>query len=451
MKRFSEQFKKQSETIRLGAAEKDVLRTRVTAYMEYHPLPTTQSAPVRATALREPFIMWSMPNRVARGLFAVCTICLVVGVPALAERAVPGDLLYPMKVRVNEEVVSSLTGAGYEKVVWETKRLERRIAEARVLAKEGRLTSAIEADVIAAVSSHQASTEAEIATLRTTDADAAALAELTFASVLDVQSATLRAQETGSTTEGQSTVALALALDEAQAKVAGNGEAPVSYERLVAQLEQETTRGRELLASIEGSATEQEYKDIERRLSDIERKVADGMSMSGTDGDVAIESLKATWRDMQVVITFMTDIDVRSALALEALVPMVLTPDEERALAHLAYAEAEAQVLRIESALPQVTDTAVTDKVAATLPMVQALLTTATTSIASDVRSARQSAEEAREFTRSIVALPSFAVVTTGDEMMATMMTTATSSGTSTATTTEELLLDAATSTEESI
>ncbi|MFM2424265.1 MAG: hypothetical protein RLZZ70_656 [Candidatus Parcubacteria bacterium] len=450
MKRFSEQFKKQSETIRLVAVEKAVLRDRLVTYMEYHPMPQSVAAPVVAkttVAQREPFFIFNIPARFTRGLVAVCTIGIVVGVPALAEQAVPGDLLYPMKVQVNEEVVSSFTGAGYEKVAWETKRIERRISEARILAKEGRLTAELEADVIAAVAVHQESTKNEIATLRTTDVNAAALAELTFASVLDVQSAALKAQDTGSTTQGMSTVALAIALDEAQAQVIEESSSTeLSYEHLVAKLEQETTRGRELLASIRNSATEQEYIDIERRLSDIERKITDGASAFTTNTDMGVESLKATWRDMQVVITFMTDIDVRSALALESLVPMVLTPDEERVLLAAAYSEAEAQVLQIEKILPQVTDTGVSEKVNQTLPRIKELLETATTTGTTDILTAKSLATEALEYTRSIVALPTFAVMTDDTDPSILMSTMAATTSTSTS---EDELLETATTTDE--
>lgn len=86
-----------------------------------------------------------------------------------------------------------------KKVAWETKRLERRISEARLLAKGSSRRN--QAGVIAAVNAHQEAAAGEIATLRSTDADAAALAELTLVSVLDVQSAALRAGDTASTTK----------------------------------------------------------------------------------------------------------------------------------------------------------------------------------------------------------------------------------------------------------
>ena len=445
MKRFSEQFKKKADGIRLTAAEKDMLFERLSAYVAYHPVTTERvvKGETTKTLFREPFIEWAMPKRFYRQLVLGSFAFMLIGVPLLAERSVPGDMLYSMKVRVNEEVRASFTSSGYEKVAWETKRLERRISEARLLAKEGKLTPEMEADVIAAVSEHQANTEAEIATLRGTDADAAALAELTFASVLDVQSAALKAKDSASTTQGMSTVALARALDKAQVQVGQTANQPVSYARLVAQLEQETTRGRELLLSIKDYASNQEVTDIERRLGDIEQKLKVGMQLYASDETAGAVALKQTWRDLQKVRTFMTDIDVRSALALEMLVPVVLTPEEEKSLAMSAYGEASVSLARIEATLPQVADAGVTDKVSVTIPQIVTLLETASSTIESDVKSAKVAAEEAREFTRSIMSLASFM---NPDDVTATMMI-ATGTASSTGTSTDEID-DTSTSTE---
>jgi len=39
MKRFAQQLKKKSESIRMRATERKLLRERLVSYMEYHPLP----------------------------------------------------------------------------------------------------------------------------------------------------------------------------------------------------------------------------------------------------------------------------------------------------------------------------------------------------------------------------------------------------------------------------
>src|SRR6056297_835594 len=118
------------------------------------------------------------------GVFALLVLIIV---PIMAERAVPGDTLYAVKVKINEEVRSSLTLDPYEKIEWETVRINRRIAEAKLLAKEGRLTEAAEAEAAAAVKEHADNVKAEIETLRAADADEAAIAEIAFDSTMQVQ------------------------------------------------------------------------------------------------------------------------------------------------------------------------------------------------------------------------------------------------------------------------
>lgn len=403
MKRFSEQFHKKASTIKLSASERAVLREQLMTYMEYHPVTVTNTPKtVAPTVLQDRFYTISLPRRYWQSFAGLSVIALLVVVPTLAERAVPGDVLYPIKVQVNEEIRSSLTSDGYEKIAWETERLERRISEARLLAKEGRLTAEVEAEVIAAVQTHKTTTEAEIASLRVNDTEAAALATLTLTSVLDVQSAALRANDTGSTTAGMSTVLLASVLDEAGASLK-NDETTVSYERLMAQLEQETTRGRELLASIRSFATDTEKRDIERRLADVERKIGKASDIASTDTVLATESLRATWRDMQVLITFMTDIDVRNALALEQFVPVVLTPEEEQALAREAYDTAFRyyQVAVVE--VPKLPEDGLKEKFVLIMPEVELLLETATTTMVSDSRGARVAAEAALVYTTDMI------------------------------------------------
>ena len=51
------------------------------------------------------------------------------GISYAAEGAVPGDALYPIKVSVNEEVRDLVAFSPEAKADWETRRLERRLAE----------------------------------------------------------------------------------------------------------------------------------------------------------------------------------------------------------------------------------------------------------------------------------------------------------------------------------
>lgn len=77
--------------------------------------------------------------------FAVSTLSLVLivgsslGVARAAERALPGETLYPVKIKVNEPFMASFKYSDTARREWEHERVERRMAEAEALAEEGRL------------------------------------------------------------------------------------------------------------------------------------------------------------------------------------------------------------------------------------------------------------------------------------------------------------------------
>lgn len=450
MKRFSEQLQKKSLLIRMKAAEKDDLRDRLVSFMEYHPLAASERTPVQAKAASlPPFRIIQIPALYIRSAMGVFALLLVIGVPALAEKAVPGDILYPIKVQVTEEIRSSLNLDPYEKVAWETSRLERRITEARQLAKAGKLTPDVQASVLEAVQAQKQTTENEIATLRTTDAEGASLAQLTYTTMLDVQSSVLKADDSASTTIGKSTVALASAIDASLEEIEDKDDAgDVSIVRLQAQLELETTRAYELLQNISPVATKQEQKDIERRLSDVDHKIELASSDGASDDNTRKAGLRNAWSDIQKLISFMSDIDVRGTVAIETLVPVVPTDSEQIVLVmdHLKMANTNLQ--RIEQGLGTVKNAGILNKINHNLPRVYELLLTASTSIANiaskptNLGSAIAASSEALALTDSMLALATFpAAVTTSTPTTTTPVvgnTTGSTTATSTATSTTD-------------
>lgn len=414
MKRFSEQLKKKADSVRLSALERRDLRERLQAYMEYHPLPAEmqKKQPVSGSKLSRVSTIRVDMFQVSKFLGSFAAIILVA-VPLMAEKSVPGDILYPVKVQFNEEVRSSLSLSPYAKVEWETKRLERRIAEARLLASEGKLTPEVEAEVALAVKEHSSAAQQEIAVLRQSDNDEATIAEIAFASALDVQSEVLESDIKKSTVvsltatsegSGNSILAIAGAVDEARKTTSSQSGDGVSYEKLMARLEDETTRAYEYFNTIESVASADEKADIERRLQDIERKVKESGKLSRENGE-ATALLVTALADTRKLISFMTNIDVRENVSVEDLVPVTLTEEERVALVNEQLQETTRLKSLVTDVLPELR-VDVAEKTIAGLIELDAAVNVASTSLESeDVETAETASANALKLARALTTL----------------------------------------------
>lgn len=319
-------------------AEKRDLKDRVMAYMEYHPLPNTVVAakPKTERVKSESFI--TLPFSYFARIGVATAVMLLVLVPAMAERAVPGDGLYAIKVRFNEEVRSTLALSSYEKIEWETERLNRRIAEARLLASEGRLTEDVENEVAAAVKTHTENAKREIALLRNEDQEEADLATIELSTTLEVQAASLQERaaddSTATSMVASSQVAkksiLATAVEEAEEAVEAEGAAAgvPGFDRLMARVEANTTRVYELLRTLDLPETSTDYIDILRRIDDINRTVVAAAEKREAEEEGARLELVDALQRTQRLIVFMTEIRTDIEYEVDDFVPVVLTPEE---------------------------------------------------------------------------------------------------------------------------
>lgn len=338
MKRFSEQLHNQSKSVTLQAIEREELRNRVLSYMEYHPLPvSTEKVEVKRTFLHnDTYQLVRIPFSSLGKWSAVFVAIVLVVVPFMAEKSVPGDSLYAVKVRFNEEVISTLTLNPYGKVEWETERLNRRIAEARLLASEGKLTDEVEVEMAEAVKVHTENVEREIEALRVDDVDQATLASIELNTTLQMQSESL--QE-----EGGAVIAMAMAeassenpaqklvdvINESLTKQGSHVDPSTlpAYEKIMARVEVNTTRAYELLNALELNSEEKLYQDVSRRLEDVDRSIQRANGMREESEETAREQLLEALQRTQKIIVFMSD-TVNGTPDIDAVVPIIFTDEE---------------------------------------------------------------------------------------------------------------------------
>lgn len=365
MKRFNEQFTTKAKEVKLTAAEQDDLRERVVAYMEYHPLPTSKKQEVSgritdvtpAPLAKEghsragSWAFFKMPY--TGSFFGGLAVLLLVVVPIMAERAMPGDMLYSVKVGFNEEVRSTIARSPYQTVEWETERINRRLTEIQVLAREGRLTDEHELQAAEAVRNHSRSVRESIEEIRAVDEDEAAMAEITLSALFDVHLAILSAQEEGeeedikvaidttfgtstdenvletsTTSERRSQLLAAIESSRSDVTAVHDVDRP-TYTGLLRRIEIETGRAYELLSVVADVADDTALTSITRRLDDIERKVQTARS-AHEEGELMESRIQLTeaLTSARKVITFLTNIEVRNSIDLDVLIPIEYTATE---------------------------------------------------------------------------------------------------------------------------
>lgn len=92
--------------------------------------------------LREPFKVFSLAisYRFTYALSLFLIVSMVGGSTVFAaEKALPGDLLYTVKIGINEKVVGVLKDTPREVALWESEKASRRLEEAETLAALGKL------------------------------------------------------------------------------------------------------------------------------------------------------------------------------------------------------------------------------------------------------------------------------------------------------------------------
>jgi len=131
MNNLSNHFLKESERFRLTKAEKDAMRLRVFEAL--------------ATPVPSPYQRFFAPRAFAYAFMSILVIGS--GTAYAAQGSLPGTLLYPVMVHMNEKMEVALATTPAQKLEVSAKLAERRIQEVTILAAQGTLDDDITAEL----------------------------------------------------------------------------------------------------------------------------------------------------------------------------------------------------------------------------------------------------------------------------------------------------------------
>jgi len=174
-----------TQHIRLTTAERSRMRADLLNYIE-------ERAPTRTahTHIRFFHMLALHPMRVAFGFLFICLFG--TGSTAFAAQgALPGDVLYPIKVRVTEAVQVALATTPEEQASVHAELATVRLAEAQTLAAQGRLTGEVVEQLTQNFSEHTSRVQALAQAASSEQPEEATPVQLALASSLSVADALL--------------------------------------------------------------------------------------------------------------------------------------------------------------------------------------------------------------------------------------------------------------------
>jgi len=140
------------KNVSLSTDEKKKTRDELVSFVRVHPV---RNVDVGRHIQKEGSIINLFINQLTSMPIIIGLILAISGGTAFAaESSLPGDLLYPIKVSVNEEIRATVTISDEAKARWDARRAERRLEEMETLAAEGRLDAEVRANVEARFERH---------------------------------------------------------------------------------------------------------------------------------------------------------------------------------------------------------------------------------------------------------------------------------------------------------
>jgi hypothetical protein len=135
MKQKLETLQRESQATYLSDEERQAMRESLLSYINKNPAPGTVSHKSATAGIISQYAF-------KFSLFFACVLS-AAGISLAAERAVPGNFLYPVKTHINEKVRGALSLTTQTKAHNEVYLAARRLVEAEVLEHQSKLVGSI--------------------------------------------------------------------------------------------------------------------------------------------------------------------------------------------------------------------------------------------------------------------------------------------------------------------
>ena len=188
-------LKNESIKLRMTPAEKAAMKAQIFGATSAMPAPQPSS-----------YFAYSFQFLHARVLVPALALVLVFGgasTTAAAQGALPGDLLYPVKIFVNEGVEVALATTPVARAQVQAKLAERRVEEAEALAATGKLNAAVGEELAANFEEHAEDAESHVEQVAAQDPSAAAALRAKLGSSLLAHGEILATLTVGGSAENQ--------------------------------------------------------------------------------------------------------------------------------------------------------------------------------------------------------------------------------------------------------
>ncbi|OGM97677.1 MAG: hypothetical protein A2735_03705 [Candidatus Yanofskybacteria bacterium RIFCSPHIGHO2_01_FULL_41_21] len=288
------------ELVKLSSIEKEKMRAELLLFTEKHPVRNVDSIrhilQERSKSYISSFVEILTLKKILINKLQPMPIILIIallvggGTSFAAESALTGDVLYPVKVSVNEEVRGWFAVSSEAQAKWDARRVERRLEEAEKLAAEGRLNAEMRAQIESRLDGHSKAFEDQTKKIETeqntnasleinSDFEASLKAHEQVLSRIAAEKGNIRAEVESLLLEVRAllnTTVKARSNAEVKVSVEANGEFRSAAEGKLKAAENKISEARNFIEQMKSSVSASVSAQAEARLEVAESVVARG-------------------------------------------------------------------------------------------------------------------------------------------------------------------------------